>query len=227
VKTNVLPNVFVWTKIGDDSGQGIQAILNRKELERQAANKFWWGVGRSIRPQIRHLLTRDGHPEVIFSEMPSTAHDRDRNPDGVLLWEKYVTPTRPESLPEHVVVISRAHDSNGKRKDKYYALVCENPLGILRSGGGSADLWALRNLLTGKSLAGQQIAAVVEHIPRNSPVTAMYPVTARAVLAAPHFVQLTGERELTQLERQLLDDVSLEGKTVDDWKAFAAKLRSA
>ena len=226
MKANVLPNTFAWTKIKDDSGQPIPLILNRKELERQAGNTFWWGIGESKATQVRHLVARDAHPEVIFSEMPSRAHRRDRSPDGVLLWENYVTSTGTERLPPHVVVISRAHQKNGRLKKVYYALVCENPLGIVRSGGGSVESWTLLNP-SGKRIGSSQITAVVERRPRNG-TGRIYPVTARAVLAAPlYFVQLTGARELTQLERQLLDEVSLVGKTVDDWKAFAKQLRPA
>jgi hypothetical protein len=226
MKANVLPNDFVWTKIKDDSGQGVRAILNRKELERQAGNTFWWGIGESKETQVRHLLARDACSEVVFSEMPSRAHVRDSNPEGVLLWDKYVTSTGTERLPPHVIVISRAHQKNGRRKEVYYALVCENPLGILRSGGGSVESCTLRNP-SGKRVGSSQITAVVERMPRNG-TGLIYPITARAVLAAPYyFVRLTGARELTQLERQLLDEVSLDGKTVDDWNAFSKELRRA
>jgi hypothetical protein len=226
MKANVLPNAFVWTKIKDDSGQRVRAILNRKELERQAGNTFWWGIGESKETQVGHLVGRDERPEVIFSEMPSRAHLRDSKPEGVLLWEKYVTSTGTERLPPHVVVISRANQKNGRPKEVYYALVCENPLGILRSGGGSVESWTLLNP-SGKRIGSSQITAVVERRPRNG-TGRIYPVTARAVLAAPlYFVQLTCARELTQLERQLLDEVSLDGKTVNDWKAFAKELRPA
>src|SRR5262245_48725253 len=91
MKTNVLPSTFVWTKIKDESGQPIPLILNRKELERQTGNTFWWGIGESKETQVRHLVARGEHQEVIFSEMPSRAHLRDSEPEGVLLWEKYVT----------------------------------------------------------------------------------------------------------------------------------------
>jgi hypothetical protein len=225
MKANVLPNAFIWTKIGDDSGQGVPAILNRKELERQAASSLWWGIGENKETQVRHLLARDEHPEVIFTEVKSKPHVRDSHPEGVLLWEKYVTSTGPERLPQHVVVISRANKSNGRRKEDYYALVCENPLGILRSGGGSVDSGTLRNP-TGKRVGSSQITAVVERVPPNG-TDLIYSVIARAVLAAPYFVRLTGARPLTQLERQLLDEVSLDGKTVDDWKAFAKEIRPA
>jgi|SRR5215831_8339301 len=230
MKADILPNTFVWTKIKDDSGQGVQAILNRKELERQAGKTFktfWWGIGQSKETQVRHLVARDKHPEVIFSEMPSRAHPRDSNPEGILLWDEYVTSTgTKERLPQHVVVISRAHQKNGRRKKVYYALVCENPLGILRSGGGSVESWTLRNP-SGKQVGSSQITAVIERMPRSG-TGLIYPITARAVLAAPYyFVRLTGARELKQLERQLLDEVSLDGKTVDDWNAFAKQLRPA
>jgi hypothetical protein len=225
MKANILPDAFVWTKIKDDSGQCIPLILNRKELERQAGNTFWWGIGESKKTQVMHLVARGAHPVLIFSEMPTRAHPRDSNPEGVLLWDEYVTSTGTKRLPPHVVVISRAHRKNGRLKEVYYALVCENPLGISRGCGESLESWTLLNP-SGRPVGSSQITAVVERIPRKG-TGRTYPVTARAVLAAPYFVQLTGARELTQLERQLLEDVSLDGKTIDDWKAFVKKLRPA
>src|SRR5262249_6378519 len=128
-----IQHAFVWTKIKDYSGQGMRLILNRKELERQSGGTFWWGIGESKTDKIMLLAGREGRPTVVFSEMPTSAHRRDSSPDGVLLWEQTKD---KKSLPPHVLLMSRAHQSNGRMRDRYYVLVCENPVGIPHSGGG-------------------------------------------------------------------------------------------
>src|SRR6266498_182278 len=85
--TTEIQSAFIWTKIQADSGQSIDRVLNRKELERQSGNTFWWGIGESKADQIRLLLTRNPRPLVLFSLMLSRPHRRDSHPDGVLLWE--------------------------------------------------------------------------------------------------------------------------------------------
>lgn len=222
---NDIPGAFVWTKIQADAGQEVRRILNRKELERRSGGTFWWGIGESKAAKIRALLRKEPHPAVLFSLMLSAPHRRDSNPDGVLLWEEYQTATGKMPLPLHAIVISRAHERNGSPKQRYYALVCENPTGILLSGGGTLDTATLRNFGDGGKLLGSsQITAVVE---RTAQVVRglLYPITARAMLVSPHAVQLATSRELAPLERRLLDEVSIDGKTAQEWIAVAGRLR--
>jgi hypothetical protein len=224
--TDSIPEAFVWTKIQADAGQTVQSILRRKELERQSGGTFWWGIGESKTEKVRLLLARDSHPAILFSRMLSAPHRRDSNPDGVLLWEAYHTQRGKVPLPSHAVVLSRAHECNGSPKQRYYAFVCENPLGLSHSGsGGTVDIGKLRNFGDGgKPIGSSQISAVVE---RAAPTSTglSYPITARATLVAPYVVQLAAPRELSPLERRLLDEVSLTGKTAQDWNAVVKQLR--
>src|SRR5260370_25658356 len=143
--------------------------MNRKELERQSGNTFWWGIGESKADQIKLLLTKDPHPLVLFSLMLSRPHRRDSHPDGVLLWEAHQTAEGEIPLPPHAIVISRAHDSKGRPKQRYYALVCENPMGILDSGRGMLDTITLRNSANGgKPLGSSQVNAVGARITCHS-----------------------------------------------------------
>jgi hypothetical protein len=225
--TTEIQSAFIWTKIQADSGQSIDRILNRKELERQSGNTFWWGIGESKADQIRLLLTRDARPLVLFSLMLSRPHRRDSHPDGVLLWEAYKTIEGDVPLPPHAIVISRAHDSKGRPKQVYYALVCENPTGILHSGHGMLDTRTLRNFGDGgKQVGSSQVTAVVE---RTSPHDRgrSYPVTASATLTAPYAVQLTAQRKLLEQELQLLHQASLGTMTAKDWIAVAKQIRCA
>jgi hypothetical protein len=142
-----------------------------------------------------------------------------------LLWEEYETAKGRIKLPTHVVVVSRAHRQNGVPKPRYHALVCESPLGLLRTGGGTLDSRTLRNFGDGgRSIGSSQITAVVERTGRNGDGR-VYPITARATLVAPYAAQLASPRLLSSGERRLLDEVSRDGKTTADWMAFAKQLR--
>jgi hypothetical protein len=157
--------------------------------------------------------------------MRTAAHRRDKDPDGVLLWEAHVTTDGEIELPAHAIVISRAHDSTGSAKSRYYALVCENPAGIPDSGGGTLDVGMLRNS-GGGPIGPSQITAVVER--RSAPSGGLqYPVTARATLVAPYAVTLAAPRLLSPREKRMRDEVSIDGKSSDDWMEVAKRLRRA
>jgi hypothetical protein len=223
--TTEIQSAFIWTKIQADAGQSVDRILNRKEIERQSGNTFWWGIGESKADQIRLLLTRNPRPPVLFSLMLSRAHRRDSQPDGVLLWKAYKTTRGEIPLPPHAIVISRAHDSKGRPKQRYYALVCENPMGIMHSGHEMLDTRTLRNFGNGgKPVGSSQVTAVVE---RTSPHDKgwSYPVTASATLTAPYAVQLTAQRKLSEQELQLLHQASLGTMTAKEWIAVAKQIR--
>lgn len=225
MNANQFPNTFVLTKIQADSGQPLESILNRKELERQSGGAFWWGIGEPKANTIGPLLARNPRPLLLFIKMRSPPHPRDSRPDGVLLWEAYETVTGSMPLPPHSLVISRAHDRKGRSKKRYDALVCENPMGILHSGGSMLDIGLLRNFGNGgNSIGSSQITALVERSARNKKGLS-YRIMARATLAAPYAVRLAAPRILSARDRRLLDEVSLDGKTAEDYKAVATQLR--
>src|SRR5262249_9925546 len=225
MSTNGIQNAFIWTKVQSDAGQPIDWILNRKELERQSGSTFWWGIGESKADQIKLLLTKDPHPLVLFSLMLSRPHRRDSHPDGVLLWEAYQTAEGEIPLPPHAIVISRAHDSKGRLKQRYYALVCENPMGILHSGRGTLETRTLRNFGNGgKPVGSSQVTAVVERTTSHGEGRS-YPITASATLITPYAVPLTASRKLSEQELRLLDQTSLGTMTAKDWIGVAKQIR--
>lgn len=225
--TDRIPGAFVWTKIAADAGQRLDWILKRKELEQQSGGTFWWGIGESKKEKISLLLARDPCPAVFLSKMRSDAHPRDSHPAAVVLWEAYEPSGSQVPLPSHVIVTSRGHDRKGNLKSRHYALVCKNPAGILRSGGGVLDTATLCNFGDGgKPIGPSQITAVVERAARSCQSASLsYPITARATLVAPHAVRLAAPRVLSPVELKLLDEVSAEGKSSNDWLAVTKQLR--
>jgi hypothetical protein len=104
-------------------------------------------------------------------------------------------------------------------------LVCESPLGIPHSGSGVLHSGSLRNFgESGRSIGSSQITAVVEQTGRIANGRS-YPITFRATLVPPYVVQLAAPRLLSADERRLLDEVSSDGKTAEDWIAVAKRLR--
>jgi hypothetical protein len=222
--TGDIPDRFVWTKIQADAGQSVDRILRRKELERQLGGTFWWGIGQA--PMAEKISQLGPDPDVILSLMRSNAHSRDSDPDGVLLWDQYIVPGTRKivPVPVHAVVISRAQDQNGKLKSSYHALVCAGD--IPHSTGGEVNAAMLRNI-GGRPIGSSQITAVVERISDSKVVSRNYPITAQARLVAPGAVRLTAPRLLSDREKRLLDEVSADGKTVNDWMIVARQLRRA
>jgi hypothetical protein len=106
--------------------------------------------------------------------------------------------------------------------------VCANSPGFRCSGGGTLDSGVLRNWgRAGGPIGSSQITAVVERTDVRHNAGLSYPITARAELVAPHAVELLAPRLLSPHEKALLDQVSLDGKTADDWMMVAGALRQA
>src|SRR5262245_22628873 len=128
---------------------------------------------------------------------------------------------------DHRTAYARAHDSKGHLKQRYYALVCENPMGILHSGRGTLDTRTLRNFGNGgKPVGSSQVTAVVERTTSHGEGRS-YPITASATLIAPYAVQLTAPKKLSEQELRLLDQASLGTMTAKDWIAVAKQIRQA
>jgi hypothetical protein len=116
-----LPETFVWTKMGWESGVKPAAILRQKEVERQEqGGLFYWGVGTS--PSLPRLLAfreRNPTPLVVFTRMVSRPRESDFDPPGTVAWRSYIDPETREKqqLPTLWCEISRD-------RERSYALVC-------------------------------------------------------------------------------------------------------
>jgi len=192
------PTTFVWTKIQADAGETIERILYRKELERQAGGgTFWWGIGESKAAAIRLLAKERPTPEVLFSLMLNPPHARDSSPSGVLVWQAYQGSQGIRPLPPHVIVTSRELASNGRPKQRHYALVCASPTSFLCNDRTMLNAAMLRNIgERGKPVGSSQVTAVVGVGSPNGR-SACYEVTARAALVSPYGVILTSPRLLS------------------------------
>jgi hypothetical protein len=105
-----LPSTFCWTKMGTESGEELNAIVTRKEWERQLGQgTFLWGIGQSVGRVAETAAGEMRCLPAIFSPMPSRPKEIDVTPGNVSLWTASVAAdgtTTP--LPVHVLVTSRA-----------------------------------------------------------------------------------------------------------------------
>lgn len=183
-----LPRLFCWTRFGTEAGEPIEAILARKEAERQANDGiFFWGIGNSVAPALAELVRWVDEPAVLFSPIKSRPRRDDAEPSCVVRWLAAEGLAGEEfDLPTDTYVTSRwdpARPTGG-----HYALVCssDEPLEIVDAG--QLRFGALRNMRSGAPLGASQVTAVVCR--EDTGDGSEYSVAFRAVLAAPYFVRL-------------------------------------
>jgi hypothetical protein len=191
-----IPSRFCWTKFGSEAGEGVEAILTRKEQERAANHGiFMWGIGNSVAPGIRALLGLESNPSVIFSPMRSKPKAIDAAPGRVVNWggargldgQKW-------NIPPGSSVTSRGESGNGVLKRTHYALVCR-ALESLPISGNIADaaklsFGSLTNLVSGSPVGYSQVTSVVGYRHSTEAVGPSYTIGFRAWLVYPYFVEL-------------------------------------
>jgi hypothetical protein len=194
VAAESLPSVFCWSKMGAEAGQGLAAILRRKEFERVSGNGvFAWGIGNSVGPAVRHARALGIDPlDVLFTPMKSAPKAVDVAPSTLVLWTAYEDDSGHRvPLPAHMLVTSRgdAAERDGPKK-LHYALICRSDRSLLAPPGKLAvDASAVCNLVSRNPTGASQVTAVVRSYISSEPQRA-YPVQFRARLSGPGFVRL-------------------------------------
>jgi hypothetical protein len=186
-----IPESFCWTRFGSEAGQPANAILDRKERERQANHgTFLWGIGNAVGAAISELVRRSANPEVLFSPIKGKPRECDVVPDSVVVWRLGETlDYQPYSLPKHSLVTSRF--VTGSTKSSHYALVCFSSRPIAFGDElPTLAFGSLRNILSGKHLGASQVTAVVTRDMPDRTSTYEYPLAFRARLVAPYFIRL-------------------------------------
>lgn len=187
------PEVFCWTKFGDEAGEHSDSIFRRKEVERQRNRGiFLWGIGQSVRPSLIQLLRITAAPKVLFSPIKSSAAPHDASPSSVVIWYEGIgLDGQPYALPKHSLVTSRRDDR--LMRDYHFALVCERESPIIRREEGAPRLKSasLRNLISGSPVGSSQVTSVVRYVEDSGSPGTDYPVVTEARLVAPYLVRLT------------------------------------
>ncbi|MGE5548239.1 MAG: hypothetical protein ACM33T_15140 [Solirubrobacterales bacterium] len=209
---------FVWSKMQSEAGQGLTAIIARKEAERKAGNGvFWWGIGNSLGTAVHDAARLSGgHLPVLFSKMLSRPKAQDSAPDSVVLWTKWVDGDGQEQdVPPHVLVTSRA--AEGKRN--HYALACYSKSALTIKDHGPFDPTNCRTL-AGKCPGASQVTALLTG-PIAPHEQGPYSEGFQVSLIAPYMVKLVDGRLLDPTERDLISFWPLGGV----WDDLVQRLR--
>lgn len=164
-----LPSSFCWTKMGAESGQTLETIIKRKELERESGGGFFcWGIGNSLGDSLKTALRESGEDKlkIVFTRMKSAAKKIDSQPEDVSLWLDFVTSTGEIcEVPKKSLVVSRAHTPQGITKKHHYALLCHSKTPLSGRPGDNLAVVAskARNYQTGKSIGFSQVTSIVTY----------------------------------------------------------------
>lgn len=226
----MLPSTFCWTKMGVESGESLDLIIRRKDWERQLGNGlFFWGIGQSLGENARDAAASvDGVMKVVFSPMASKAKDIDVTPGDVFVWNSWIDSSgESHTLPEHVLITSRADLPSGRRKTCHYALVCKSTAPLAGTTELEVTAAFLRNFSSDKSLGASQVTAVVRNAEYalSGNVAKKYSVSFVADMEAPYSIQLASPELLSRSEVQDIGEISASGNLAD-WECLVARLRS-
>ncbi len=186
--------VFVWTKIGTETGETVADIIDRKERERSKGGVFWWGIGTSLGPAVRdEALRAGGSIPIIFCEMLGTAQTHDVSPTSKVRWTQWRDWDGSEAdIPTFVLVKSRGEDRRGRRKEKHYTVICrpDNKLRLNPNG----QLFDPRNCQTlgGKMPGDSQNTALLRGDIGLPHPSGRYRIAFAAMLVRPWQTTLLG-----------------------------------
>jgi hypothetical protein len=227
-RQSALPRVreeyVCWSRMQAEAGQGLEAIIARKELERRAnQGLFLWGVGNAPAVMTK-VLAKSGHPiEVIFSIMKSKPKAADVAPSRTLLWRKYLDADMLERpLPYHAIVTSRGGAEAGKKKH-HFALMCYSITPLRVERGSPFDPTAYRNAGgTQAPVGASQVTALLKKVGVESEASD-YEANMRATLVEGYWVRLTDPVELSAAQIKQLSEAST--RKLEHWIEFSRCLR--
>lgn len=219
----VIPDIFCWTKMGAEAGQGLHDILHRKELERAAGNgSFAWGIGNSLGNSARFARQQspNGEVDVLFTPMKSTPKLVDTTPSQLFLWLYYESTSGSiDMLPEHILITSRGHE--GKRS--HYALLCHSSEKIAENDLGGFDASCVRNLVSMNPVGASQVTSVVRYKTMDIEKKP-YRVSFKAKLQGEGFVKLIEPVMMNQTLLRMYEE-ACNSNTPSDWYDAVSELK--
>ena len=216
-----------WSRMHAEAGQALEAIVERKERERQAgAGSFLWGVGNAP-AHVTNVLARAGIPvRVVFSVMKSRPKAVDVAPSRTVIWRSYFDAQGVERpLPPHALVTSRGDSASGSKR-AHHALMCrsDEPLAIKR--GETFDPAAFRNAGgTGAPVGFSQVTALLRRIEFDHQASDDYEVNLTAWLADSYWIRLTDPDELDADRLRILADITRQ--PLEEWCGVVSRIRGA
>ncbi|MGE6323216.1 hypothetical protein ACQKEF_23655 [Pseudomonas oryzihabitans] len=216
--------------MGIESGEGLQAIIRRKNWERKLGNGiFYWGIGQSLGLNAQNAaLSNRNSLKAIFSPMISKAKAIDRKPEKLFLWNDYISSDGSEiPLPSHAFITSRADLPSGRLKSAHYALICSSRTDLTEIGDITLDFKMLTNFSSERGLGPSQVTAVVKKTNIDSPSTKSryYPVSFITDMLPPYTVRLSNPTILSLDEVEEINSVTMNGDILE-WSRIVRNLRS-
>lgn len=222
----VMDEYVCWTRMQAEAGQRLEAIVARKELERQAGGGlFMWGVGNAPAAAISALARLATTVPVIFSVMKSRPKAVDASPGRTVAWTRYFDADGVErDLPANVIVTSRGDSAQGAKR-VHYALMCHSDRPLALTSGSPFDVSAYRNAGgTGAPVGASQVTALLRRVsvPRAHEVD--YEANLTATLAKSYWVRLARPVDVTDdLARRLAGAASGDEA---EWMTLASAFRA-
>lgn len=193
------PESFCWSKFGTEAGEPTESILARKERERfNNGGLFLWGIGTSIWPSLRALLSVTRSPRVLFTPMLSPAAKIDVNPEFVATWTAAMGMDGSAfNIPKHSMVSSRY--SPGRQR-RHFALVCTSDTELFDNSADGPPLYRseLRNFVNGTAVGASQVTAVVRRAESSKRLERPHRVAFTATLTYPYLVELLDPSHMPQ-----------------------------
>jgi hypothetical protein len=213
-----------WSRMQSEAGQMLDAIIARKERERQAGEGlFLWGVGNAPSTAISALARLRLPVPVVFSTMKTKPKAIDVAPSRTVVWRSYVDEHGAERpLPPSALVTSRG-DSAGGAKSRHYALMCysDAPLELIR--GIPFDPAAFRNAGgAGAPVGASQVTALLRQV-ADQDETPDYEANVIAWLTGGYWVRLADPQELNVAS--ITEIANFDGDA-REWTELVARLRS-
>lgn len=213
-----------WTRMQAEAGQALEAIIERKERERQAGDgSFLWGVGNAP-ALLANVLARAEVPvRAVFSIMKTRPKAIDAAPARTVVWRTYFDAHGVERpLPPHALVTSRGDSASGAKR-VHHALMCrsERPLAISR--GQAFDPAAFRNAGgTGAPVGSSQVTALLRRVQVDHD-RSDYEANLTAWLTDGYWVRLADPVELDAGRLAALADIAT--LPIAGWCDAAAEIR--
>ncbi len=214
-----------WSRMQAEAGQALAAIIERKELERQAGGgSFLWGVGNAP-AVIASVLSRAEIPvRAVFSVMKSKPKPVDVAPARTVAWRRYVDAHGVDrALPAHALVTSRG-DSAGGAKRTHHALMCRSDVPLELRSGTAFDPSAFRNAGgTGAPVGSSQVTALLRRVEQDHDA-GDYEANLSAWLADSYWVRLTDPVELDADRHRMIAEICR--LPVQDWCEAVSHIRA-
>jgi hypothetical protein len=186
-----------WSRMQAEAGQALDAIVARKEIERQAGGGcFMWGVGNPPALITRSLARAHIPVRAVFSIMKSRPKAVDARPSRTVVWRRYLDAEGVErTLPPYALVTSRGDSASGAKR-MHFALRCHSPEPLAIRRGEAFDHRAFRNAGgTGAPVGASQVTALLRRVDADSIVTD-YEANIAAWLTGSYWVRLLDPVEI-------------------------------